>query len=404
MILRATLTALALAAHALAQAAVPDPSTTNPLSPAPPAPSRSPTLDASLDAQLKGALTPLLVKHKVPAVAVALFDRERVIARAASGLRARGDPASVTTADRWHIGSCTKAFTSTVLGALVDQGQLAWDTTLADALPEAAVHMHHDLKKVTLRQLLRHRAGLPQFTAGNSPDFDLLKGLPGDTVRDQRAAFVEKLLALGPVLPPDTKQFYSNAGYAVAAAIAERAAGRPYDALLQDHVFARLAITHAGLGWPATPTRRDEPRGHLPGILGARPQEFDPKYKLEPVLAPAGDIHCTIEELAAFARAHLDALLEHEKASPPGTRDRPLILKPATVAELHEPVDGYAAGWAVNTVRKQTRHWHNGSAGTFFALMVIIPERRLGAVAVSNAGDAEKACVEIIETALGLAD
>ncbi|MFM9959335.1 MAG: serine hydrolase domain-containing protein [Phycisphaerales bacterium] len=404
MIRRITLFSLALAANAFAQGKVPDPSSTNPFAPPTTKPAAPKALAPTLDDQLKGALTPLLVKQKVPALAVALFNREEIVARAASGLRARGEPDSVTTADRWHIGSCTKAFTSSVIGALVDQGKLDWETTLAEALPDAAQQMHADLKKVTLRQLLRHRAGLAAFTAGNSPDFEMLKGLPGAGVREQRAAFVAKLLSLEPVMPPDTKQFYSNASFTVAAAIAERVADKPYETLLQDHIFGKLALTHAGLGWPANPTRRDEPRGHLPGILGVRPQDFDPDYKLDPVLAPAGDIHCTIEELAAFAQAHLDALLENEKASPAGTRSRPLFLKPHTIAELHDPVDGYAAGWAINTIKGKQRHWHNGSAGTFFALMVIIPERKIGAVAMTNSGDGEKACVEIIETALGLAE
>jgi CubicO group peptidase (beta-lactamase class C family) len=361
----------------------------------------------TLDQQLKGALTPLLIKTRVPAIAVALFDSDAVLGKAAMGLRAKGQPESVTTADRWHIGSCTKAFTATLVGALVEEGKLKWDTTLAQALPEAAETMHADYKKVTVRQLLRHRAGLAAFTAGNSPDFDLLKNLPGDT-RQQRAAFVTKLLSLPPTLPPDTKLFYSNASYAVAAAIIEQASGKPYETLLKDRVFDIVAMPHAGLGWPANPTRRDEPRGHMPGVLGAKPQDFDPKYKLDPVLAPAGDIHCSIEELAMFAAAHMTGLREAAAkpagALPPpqGQPARLRLLRPSTIVELHTPIDGYAAGWVIDEKREPTRHWHNGSAGTFFTLMVIIPERNLGAVAVCNSGEGEAACAEIIETALGL--
>lgn len=390
------------------QGTAPDPSAPNPLRPprtpadAPGGVPRTNLLEGTMDEKLKGALTPMLIKHKVPALAVAVFDREGIRGRAASGLRARGGPDSVTTADRWHIGSCTKAMTATVVGGLVDRGLLTWETTLAEALPEHAERMHADLKKVTLRQLLRHRAGLAAFTAGNSPDFEMLKGLPGKDVREQRSAFVGALLSMAPVTPPDTKEFYSNAGYAVAAAAAERAADKGYEALLQEFVFNRLALTHAGLGWPATPTRRDEPRGHLPGILGVKAQDFDPKYKLEPVLAPAGDVHCTVEELATFARAHLDALMEHMSPSKPGKHAGPFVVKPATAAELHDPVDGYAGGWAVDTIQGEVRHWHNGSAGTFFALAVIVPGRGIGAVAVCNSGDGERACVELVETGLGL--
>lgn len=371
-------------------------------------------LKPTLDVQLKGALTPLLVKHRVPAVAVAVFDSESVLGKAAMGLRARGFPDSVTTADLWHIGSCTKAFTATVVGSLVESGKLKWDTTLAEALPESAPTMHADFKRVTLRQLLRHRAGLAPFTAGNAPEFNMLKGLQGDT-RAQRAAFVTALLGSEPTNKPDTKLVYSNASYAVAAAIAEAAADQTYEALLRDRVFDRVAMPLAGLGWPATPARRDEPRGHLPGILGARPQDLDPQYKFNPVLAPAGDIHCTIEDFARFAAAHMKGLRENIPAihpkpgtAPPGTPGTPgtptrlRLLKPETVLELHAPIDGYAGGWVIAENQSPPRHWHNGSAGTFYALMVIIPERNIGAVAISNAGDAEPACTEIVQTALDL--
>lgn len=361
----------------------------------------------TLDQQLKGAMTPLLIKHRVPAVAVALFDSDAVLGKAASGLRARGFPDSVTTADRWHIGSCTKAFTATLIGSLVDSGLLKWDVTLAEALPDAADTMNEAFKKVTLRDLLRHRAGLASFTAGNSPDFEMLKNLPGD-VRQQRAAFVRTLLSHDPALPPGTKQFYSNASYTVAAAIAEQAANKPYTQLMQERVFDIVAMPSAGFGWPAREDRRDEPRGHMPGILGARPEAFDPKYKFSQVLAPAGDINCTIDELAMFAAAHMKGLREatakpgEKPAGAPGQPARLRLLRPATILELHTPIDGYAGGWVINDRKDPAWHWHNGSAGTFFTLMVIVPERNLGAVAVCNAADGEKACQELIEIALAM--
>lgn len=362
--------------------------------PAPPLspPEKAPALARDPDAELKSALLPILTTTRTPAVAVAVFDAQKLLAKAAAGVRARGAPDTVTTADRWHIGSVSKSFTATLIGLLVQDGKLAWDTTLEKALPEAAPRMHADFRGVTIEDLLRHRAGIAAFTDGRSPDFEMLKGLNGST-NERRAAFVAKLLSLEPTIKPGVKQVYSNAGYAVAAAIAEAATGSDYESLMNERVFAPLAITHAGFGWPATPARRDEPRGHMPGLLGATAQAFDPQYKLDPVMAPAGDIHCPIEELAAFARMHLRALQEE-----PGT-PAPL-LKPDTAKALHSPIDGYAAGWVIDTKSTPERHWHNGSAGTFYTLMVIVPERGIGAVAVSNSGEGEKACVDAVEAAL----
>ena len=52
-----------------------------------------------------------------------------------SGLRIVNGTAQVTPADLWHLGSNTKAMTAALAGVLVQRGQISWDTTLANVLP-----------------------------------------------------------------------------------------------------------------------------------------------------------------------------------------------------------------------------------------------------------------------------
>lgn len=371
-----------------------DPDLPEPSRPAPGTPElprrRPGLIEANPDGRLRAALGPILIRSSVPAIAVCVFNQDEVIATAQLGVRARGADASVQDGDLWHLGSCTKALTTTLLGSLVEAGKLRWDMTLKDALPEAAPTMHEKLTGVTLAQLVRHRAGLAAFTSGASPDFQMLKDLSGDP-RAKRAAFAKALLALEPVVPPGTKQFYSNAGYAVAAAIAERAMDTSYEDLMAARVFTPLSIDGAGWGWPATPARPDQPRGHFPGLIGSTPQDLEPAYVFQVALAPAGDAHASIRGFAAFARAHLRGLRDHEG-----------VLRAATIKALHEPEDGYAAGWVINTATNPPRHWHNGSAGTFFALMTVVPESNIGVVVATNSGEGARACEDATGTALSM--
>lgn len=307
----------------------------------------------------------------LPAVAVAIVEGDAIVESAVLGERRRGGGAPVEKRDRFHVGSVTKAITATMIGRLVERGVLAWDVTLGEALGD--VEMHAQYRDVTLAQLLRHRGGVPAYTSQTADEMRhglSLRGKP----RDKRAAFVREVLAREPAAPPGTKTLYSNAGYSVAAHVAERAADEAWEALLAKHVFEPLAMRTAGIGWPATPERRAQPHGHR----GQVAQAPDDEYSLGAYLGPAGDVHCSIEDLARFARLHLRGLDGEDGA-----------LKSETIRALHVPPPGadYAAGWVVVERSGTPVHWHNGSAGTFYSLVALFPEHDRAVVFCTNVAE-----------------
>ncbi|MEK6260903.1 MAG: serine hydrolase domain-containing protein, partial [Planctomycetota bacterium] len=72
-------------------------------------------------------LEALVKKFKVPALAVAVLEGDRLTKLGATGIRARGHEEKVTPGDLWHLGSCTKAMTATLCARLVEKGSLRWD-------------------------------------------------------------------------------------------------------------------------------------------------------------------------------------------------------------------------------------------------------------------------------------
>ena len=102
----------------------------------------------------------------------------KLAAEAALGVRALGShPEPVTTNDRWHIGSDTKAFTATLIARLVEKGVMHFDDTLAASFPAFAEAMDPAYRTITVTQLLSHTAGLPPLTDD--------KDLPAVHGRDQ---------------------------------------------------------------------------------------------------------------------------------------------------------------------------------------------------------------------------
>src|SRR3954464_14886374 len=93
-------------------------------------------------------------------MAAVVLRGERIIAQGAAGIRKRGTAQRITLDDRFHLGSCTKAMTATLVAMLVEEGKLNWTTTLGELFADTVKPMHPAWEKVTLRQVLSHRAGL----------------------------------------------------------------------------------------------------------------------------------------------------------------------------------------------------------------------------------------------------
>ena len=84
------------------------------------------------------ALDSLRYALDLPALAAAIVTDDSIVEATAVGSRRYGGPANVTPADQFHLGSCTKAFTATLMGVLVDEGRVGWTSTLEEVFPELA--------------------------------------------------------------------------------------------------------------------------------------------------------------------------------------------------------------------------------------------------------------------------
>ena len=325
----------------------------------------------------------------LPALAAAVAQGDRVVDVAAVGVRRIDQSNAVEATDCFHIGSITKAMTATMIARLVEEGLLRWDLTLREALPD--VGMRPEYKAVTLGQLLHHRGGIRPYTDRGLEDASAdVKALK--TATEQRRAFVAQVLSEAPRTPVG-EYAYSNAGYTIAGHIAERVARRPWEDLLRENVFRPLRLASASFGWPVTSERSDAPWGHW-----GTPPDLEPQvpgvYDLGWYLAPAGDVQCTVEDLVRFGMFHVR-----------GLRGADGWLKAETIRRLHQPPTadgmGYACGWVVGKPEgERLRHWHNGSAGTFFALLVIYPDDDVVVAVVTNAGPLAESAVEQVAAAI----
>lgn len=336
---------------------------------------------------LNPILEPIRTKYKLPALGAILMQDGQIAGIGAVGLRKIDSEKQVTIHDLWHLGSNTKSMTATLIAKLVEQGRLSWNMTMSNAFPELGQDINPAYRKVTLEQLLFHRAGLPALTTPDSLWEEIRKNNGSPT--EQRMNLARVVLRRPPQVRPG-KYLYSNAGYAIAGLIAERTTGKPWEDLMKEQLFDPLGMGSAGFGSPGDATKVDQPWGHLPKGGRLEPVPPGPEGDNPPAIAPAGTIHASLEDYAKYANLHLGESTEK------GT-----FLSPGTLRKLHTPSYGgrYAMGWGV-----EDRPWaggkaltHAGSNGMWYSVIWLAPQRDFGIIVLTNQGgeSAEKACDDV---------
>jgi CubicO group peptidase (beta-lactamase class C family) len=257
--------------------------------------------------------------------------------------------------------------TATIAGMMVEAGKLSWGSTIRDVFPDVASRLDPEFQKVTLSQLLTHRAGLPR----DAPWWRL----QGQTTTEQRFSLLTTMLVNPPRHPPGSTYEYSNVGYALAGLMAEQASEQSWETLMQRRLFEPLGMTTAGFGSPGHPGTVDQPWGHHSRDGHVEPTQRDNV----PVVGPAASVHCSIPDWAKFAALHLA-----------GARGKAKLLKASTFRALHTPRPNseYAGGWLV-----VQRTWagglaltHNGSNAAWFATVWLAPARNFAVLVATNQG------------------
>jgi CubicO group peptidase (beta-lactamase class C family) len=320
------------------------------------------------DSRINAVLRPVRDEYHLPGLIGAILIGDQLVAAGAIGIRKIGSAQPLEVTDRMHIGSCTKAMTATMIGTLVEEGKLAWNSTIRSIFPDIAGQLHPQFQAVSLSQLLTHRAGLPHDTTWWN--------LPGTTPTQQRHALLVSVFERAPLGQPGSTYAYSNVGYALAGLMAEQVSGKSWESLMQGRLFDPLRMASAGFGTPGQGGTVTQPWGHHLDGKNIRPTQQDNAQ----ALGPAGTVHCSIADWAKFAALHLA-----------GERGDSKLLKPATLRTLHSPPPScdYAGGWRV-----VERSWaggnaltHNGSNTSWYATIWLAPARNFAILVATNQGD-----------------
>ncbi|MEP4039037.1 serine hydrolase domain-containing protein [Pseudophaeobacter sp.] len=286
----------------------------------------------------------------------------------ASGPTEKGGSITVAQDARWHIGSISKSFTSTLVMRLVDRGVLELDVPIGNYLTFFHDEMHPAWELLSLRQLLSHTSGLP---ANASPR--VMRETSG------MDAYTGRRVALSSMwgTPPSGqagKFIYSNIGYVLAGLVIEEVTGASWESTILTEIAQPLGLSSLGFGAPQEP---NDPRGHKSvfgfkrSVSPSSPSSDNPKW-----MGPAGTIHLSLADLATWGQAHIRAC----------AGKTPNFLSQSRCMEMQTPIAAdYGLGWAITKSGSSgTIVWHSGSNTMWYALLHIVPQTGLSVAAATN--------------------
>jgi D-alanyl-D-alanine carboxypeptidase len=331
---------------------------------------------ATPDERLQDILDGWRERADVAAVTLAVVrpDGSRLVM--ASGTEERGGDVPVSVEARFRIASTTKLFVATVVLELVEERRLSLDSRLAAYLPDAP----HAVG-VTIRQLLNHTSGIPDYTRTEHFHEDLLE-------HRNRVWSTDDLLALvadvRPDFAPGTDFLYSNTGYLLLGEVIENVTGSTWAAEVRRRVLdpLRLRDTHAAGVEPM-------PGGVVPGYVDVdtdgdaeNVETGGPWPALETSEGPAGAMVSTAGDLAAFA----DSLF-HGDLVPTSTLEQMVADGP------HHPRNSnYGLGVEISRPDYQLTAWgHGGFTLGFKSSLWYVPQHDVIVVVLANDAGANTA-------------
>jgi CubicO group peptidase (beta-lactamase class C family) len=315
---------------------------------------------------------------KIAGLSLAIVKDGEVLTAEGFGLRNVEHNLPVTADTLFPIASCTKAFTATSVGLQVDAGKLEWDKPVRAFMPEFKLADTVATERITPRDLLCHRSGLPRhdllWYASNFDRKEVLK----------RVRYVE------PSRDFRTKFQYQNIMYMTAGYLAGHVDGVSWETFTKRALLDKLGMTSTNFSTKqtqatvdyATPYRRKEDE------IQAIP--FFENDGEKDSTGPAGNIVSTANDMTKWLLFNING----------GKVNGEQIISEGNLKQIHAPhipvddaifqkllglkLPSYGLGWFTGTFGGEVLIEHGGNIDGFSSLTSFLPERNIGVTVIVN--------------------
>jgi CubicO group peptidase (beta-lactamase class C family) len=308
------------------------------------------------------------------------------------GVRELRTRAAIDPQTNFRLASCTKQFTAMAVMLLVHDGKLRYDERLTEVFPKFPEYG----REITIRSLLNHTSGLPDYEelmerdpAGKSPRWTEVR-----QIRDGEVLTLLEAEKRGK-FAPGTRWAYSNSGYVVLGLVAAKVSGKPFEDFLRERIFEPLQMSDTVAYVRGKNEVRERAYGHEREGSGFRESD---QSSTSATLGDGG-VYSNLEDLAkwddALARNTLLSAAEMRPAltavkladgSLPGWASGPGDTDPMGGRQVE-----YGFGWFLNPYGKHSRMWHFGDTVGFKTAVERFSEEGLTMVVLANRSDVDSA-------------
>jgi len=223
-------------------------------------------------------------KHGLDGVIV-YIDEAGDVSNFSAGYNDRDEKTDADPDSLFKIASISKLYMAVAAAKLVDEGNLSLDDTLSVMLPEYKDDIQY-ADEITLRMLIQHRSGIPNFV--DDPNF------PWDNLPTNVDDVLALVLGEDANFKPNAKYQYSNTNYLLLAKIMDDVLGYPHDQYINDKILIPLQLNDTYYYYSEV-NPDDVMSGYYVGYeLDLKPNDY---------ITPGGTMVASITDVGVFIRA-----------------------------------------------------------------------------------------------------
>lgn len=315
-----------------------------------------------IDAYLQQQIT----EANYPSLSVAIVRHGQIAYLRSFGFADKKSRTVATPDTSYHVASVTKVFTASLAAMLHAQGVINLDQPVLKYLPEGvSISDKPEVgATITLRHLASHASGFPRGIPGPVQSVEGRYALEPQRLYDHLARI--KLTS-----NPGETVLYSNLGYGLLGHALERAAGKPYDQLLQAMLCEPLGLQRTAI----------HPLDHFQLATGYDNSRFRlaERHSYRERLASSGGLITSASDLAKFLAAQMD----------PGVFFREVLALLQTPTTLSDGSTArHALGWTVLSHRTGGKYYEkNGGRNNCSAWIGFSPDHNIGIAVLTNCGN-----------------
>ncbi|MEU7582299.1 serine hydrolase domain-containing protein [Streptomyces sp. NPDC041068] len=301
--------------------------------------------DGSPDS-VQSSLNALVNDDGLPAALASVKGRDGRTRTYTAGVGDLATGAKVPVDGQVRAGSNTKTFTAVVVLQLVGEGKVRLDASVETYLPDLVRGDGIDGREITVRQLLQHTSGLPEY-------LDTKAVLADPTRYYEPRELLDAALAQKAHFTPGTSWEYNNTNYLLAGLIIQKVTKRPLAEEITKRVINRVGLRHTYFPAPGDMTIREaHPKGYDRGADQSLRDytEVDPSWGWA-----AGAMVSTNSDLNRF----FSALLKDD-GNPLLKKAQRKQLRTTVAADEISPGARYGLGLVSRPLSCGGRYWGHG--------------------------------------------